>query len=325
MDVPQLTFMDTPSNRALIDLTPALRAPFVPTFWMRSAHAQTILGTLLRLRPPIIYQRDILSLRSDGGTLALDWDSGRNDPRRVRAEPHTDASPQRPSLRSDPILFLLPGLTGGSKSKYLCQCIEAARLRGWRSVIFNFRGIMIPMSTPRPSTGINIQDVQEALSHVHACYPRAPIVALGFSMGANMLVKTLGTMEGQTREYGLVASAAVSCAFDYVKLATSLDQPLNKMLYSRFLTMQLKRNYIKQKKSAWQHTEWRSNARSMFGCSNCSHSDVCVVPCLRFCVCAVCKIWPVRWPTWTCLTLWARPRSGSWMIASPSTCTAFRA
>ena len=246
-DVPTITCMDTPINRALVAGTPALTSPFRPTFWMRSAHAQTIFGTLLRFRPPIVYQRDILTLASDGGTLAVDWDSGRNAPRgqQIVVEAHRGASPSNPSLRTEPILFLLPGLTGGSASKYLCQTIEAARARGWRSCVMNFRGICIPMSTPRPSTGINVEDVREALEHVHRCYPRAPIVALGFSMGANMLVKTLGQLGPSAREYGLVASAAVSCAFDFVKLARALDRPLNQLLYSRFLTMQLKRNYIR--------------------------------------------------------------------------------
>lgn len=247
VDIPRLTYIDTPANRAMVALTPALQQPFVPTWFMSGAHAQTVFGTLLRFRPPIVYERDVLTLRSDGGTLAMDWDSGRNDKWGVRVEPHTAASPTNPSMRTDPILFLLPGLTGGSRSKYLCQCIVSARQLGWRSVVFNFRGIGRPMTTPRPSTGIDIRDVIEALEHVHACYPRAPILALGFSMGANMVVKALGTMGADAAKTGLVASAAVSCAFDFVKLSVSLKKPVNNLLYSRFLTYQLKRNYIRQK------------------------------------------------------------------------------
>lgn len=95
-----------------------------------------------------------------------------------------------------------------------------------------------------PSTGVNISDVVATFEHLHACYPNAPKLAVSFSMGANMLVKTLGTMGARANEVGLVASACVSCAFDFVKLSHALRTPTNELLYSRFLTMQLKRAYI---------------------------------------------------------------------------------
>jgi predicted alpha/beta-fold hydrolase len=287
-DVPELTYQPTAFNRAILALTPLLQQPYVPTFWMRSAHAQTILATLLRRRPPVLYNRQILHLSeaNHGGCLALDWDSGHwsttGDIGVI--EPYTGPTPERPCLeRTEPILFLLPGLTGGSRSRYLCQCIALARQKGWRSVVFNFRGVLIPMSTPRPSTGVDITDVQEAFVHVQACYPRAPVIAMGFSMGANMLVKTLGTWgsgsasttngtndssdssssssSGSGRDgdivspgggsMRLVGAAAVSCAFDFKKLARNLHKPVNKLLYSRFLTLQLKRQYIRH--PAWEH------------------------------------------------------------------------
>lgn len=246
-DVPELTYQPTEFNRSVLSRTPLLAAAYRPTPWMRSGHAQSILATLLRWRPPIRYHREVLAL-SDGGTLALDWDSGRNDARSVQfitGEPHP--TPDRPSTSSQPILILLPGLTGGSNSKYMCQMVERGRRLGWLTVVFNFRGIGIPMRTPRPSTGVDIQDVIDAMAHIHACFPHAPKLTAGFSMGANMLVKTLGTLESRaSRECGITAAASVSCAFDFLKLVRNLHTPINSLLYSRFLAMQLKRNYISQ-------------------------------------------------------------------------------
>jgi predicted alpha/beta-fold hydrolase len=244
-DVPQLYYHPSEFNRAVVSGAPALTRPFMPTPWMRSAHTQTILGTLLRFRPRIIYEREVMLLR-DGGAIALDWDSGVNDAKRVQFRTGKEhPTPENPCLSTQPILVHFPGLTGGSNSKYLCQMVEMTRELGFRSVVFNFRGIMISMRTPMPSTGVNIDDLIHTFEHLHACYPNAPKLAVSFSMGANMLVKTLGTLGDRANKLGLVASACVSCAFDFVELSHSLRKPTNELLYSRFLTMQLKRNYIK--------------------------------------------------------------------------------
>ena len=246
-DVPVLTYQPTPFNLSVLSRMPSLRRPYYPTPWMRSSHAQSLLGTLLRMRPSIVYNREILHL-TDGGAIALDWDSGRTEGRSVRYL-LDQQFPTRlhPSSSRQPIILLLPGLTGGSNSKYLCQTVELIRARGWQSAVFNFRGIHEPMRTPKPSTGICVEDVKETIAHLHACYPHAPKLCIGYSMGANILVRTLGLLgEGTREKYGLIGAASVSNAFDFVKLSRSLEAPINKLLYSRFLTWQLKNRYIYQ-------------------------------------------------------------------------------
>lgn len=130
---------------------------------MKSKHAQTILGTLLRNRPGIVYRREIVPLE-DGGAVALDWDTGVTRRGDVRFLPNDPLAPlpsaASPSSSTRPILILFPGLTGGSRSKYLCQLVQLARAEmGFQVVVFNFRGINHPMLTPRASTGCNIEDL----------------------------------------------------------------------------------------------------------------------------------------------------------------------
>jgi hypothetical protein len=51
-----------------------LNEEYRPTFWMSGAHAQSLLGALLRSKPDITFARRLLAT-SDGGQLAIDTDT----------------------------------------------------------------------------------------------------------------------------------------------------------------------------------------------------------------------------------------------------------
>lgn len=73
-----------------------------------------------------------------------------------------------------------------------------ARNKGWRVVVFNSRGCgNSPVTTPQFYSASFIGDMHEVVAHVGTRYPNANLYAVGWSLGANILVNYLA-QEPQT-------------------------------------------------------------------------------------------------------------------------------
>ncbi|KAG8382564.1 hypothetical protein BUALT_Bualt05G0090500 [Buddleja alternifolia] len=154
-----------------------LHLPYVPyPFFGWNRHVETIFASFFRSLPDVRYRRECLRTR-DGGAVALDWVSG--DDRRLPSD--------------SPILILLPGLTGGSGDTYVRHMLSRARSKGWRVVVFNSRGCGgSPVTTPQFYSASFLGDISEVVEHVGKRYPRAKLYAVGWSLGANILVRYVG-------------------------------------------------------------------------------------------------------------------------------------
>ena len=102
----------------------------------------------------------------------------------------------------------------GAQSAYiraLLSVTSGSRLDGalgFRSVLVNSRGCgNVPLRTPQISAG-SADDLRSALLFIREKYPRAPLYAIGFSLGATIVSKYLG-QEGATSE--IRAACVVSC------------------------------------------------------------------------------------------------------------------
>ncbi|XP_057456877.1 embryogenesis-associated protein EMB8 [Lotus japonicus] len=156
---------------------PFLARPYHPfPFLAWNRHIETIFASFFRSTPDVKLRRQCLRTQ-DGGAVALDWVSGDD-----------------PSLPPDsPLLILLPGLTGGSGDSYVRHLLARARSKGWRVVVFNSRGCGdSPVTTPQFYSASFLGDMHEVVSHVSARYPEANLYAVGWSLGANILVRYLG-------------------------------------------------------------------------------------------------------------------------------------
>ncbi|CAH9068740.1 unnamed protein product [Cuscuta europaea] len=147
--------------------------PYPIIGWNR--HAETIYAAFFRTLPDVKLRRECLRTRDDG-SVALDWVSGDD------------------SLPPDcPVLILLPGLTGGSEDSYVRHMLVRAKNKGWRVVVFNSRGCgNSPVTTPQFYSASFLGDIHEVVAHVGNCYPTANLYAVGWSLGANILVRYLG-------------------------------------------------------------------------------------------------------------------------------------
>lgn len=165
------------ARESILPALDSLVRPYTPfPFIGWNCHVETIFASFFRSLPDIKLRRECLRTKDDG-SVALDWVSG--DDRRLPPE--------------SPILILLPGLTGGSGDTYVRHMLVRAKSKGWRVVVFNSRGCgNSPVTTPQFYSASFLGDIREVVGHVGNRYPKANLYAVGWSLGANILVRYLG-------------------------------------------------------------------------------------------------------------------------------------
>jgi len=195
---------DNPKNKEIIQNCPSLKDEiFQPTPWLSSGLLQSYYGCAATPEEKDCecnFERELFTLK-DGGTLGLDW--ARNGDKKI--------------------LVIAPGLTGGSESIYVRNITMIAVEQGYSVVVVHGRGLNgTPLTTPLPNCLGNTKDFAQAVEHIKNSCPDAHIVGVGFSMGANLLLKYLG----ETGENcPLKAGAAVSTPFDIVICSRYLRKP----------------------------------------------------------------------------------------------------
>jgi uncharacterized protein len=87
---------------------------------------------------------------------------------------------------------------------------------GYRAVVMNFRGCAgTPITSPQLYSAGHTEDIQQAVWYIRNLYPKAPLVGLGFSLGANVLTRYLA-------EEGENARLASGCLLSCVSSTASL-------------------------------------------------------------------------------------------------------
>jgi len=205
----------------------ALFSAFSPPPWLSSPHAQSAMAMarVLAARRLGDYAERQLLMTADGGTLALDWWAPRApEPTRRRlpslpagggavggggsggasggasANAHAPAnagassssSPLRRQWLSDsaPVALLIHGINGGSHEGYVRSACAELAARGVRPAVLNLRGCGgQELTSGRGYTALQAPDVAVAVASLSARFPRAPLLGVGFSLGAVLLAK----------------------------------------------------------------------------------------------------------------------------------------
>jgi predicted alpha/beta-fold hydrolase len=117
-----------------------------------------------------------------------------------------------------PTVLLLHGLAGGSSENYIRVTASHLMNCGYRCVVMNARGCNgTQLVTPQLFCANYTDDVRQVVWHLQRRLPNAPLCAMGFSLGANILVKYLGE---EAADCPLAAAIAVcKCAFVSVACA----------------------------------------------------------------------------------------------------------
>lgn len=192
-------------------------AGFEPAWWCRGPHAQTLWPHLVRRRPQIALRRERLEL-PDGDFLDLDWT--RND--------------------TGPIVVILHGLEGSSRSQYARGLLARVEAKGWRGVVVHFRGCSgEPNRLARGYHSGETGDLAWVIQQLQRREPATRMAAVGYSLGGNVLLKWLGEQGAQA---SLQAAVAVSVPFVLQEAADRFTRGFSR-LYQWALLRSLKRNY----------------------------------------------------------------------------------
>lgn len=86
--------------------------------------------------------------------------------------------------------------------------------------MFDFIGAGVPLTSPRLYSGGTTDDIRVALMYISATYPKAPLLGIGFSLGANVLTRYLAEEGEHSRlKAGCVLASVSKYFFDDSRVA----------------------------------------------------------------------------------------------------------
>jgi len=189
------------------------KSKFQPAWWLRNPHAQTLWAA--KVQPAAIPDSSIERITTpDNDFLDLQWGTG----------------------KKAPVVVIFHGLTGSANSRYVRSIINRLNKLDISAVLMHFRGCSgQPNLTAGSYHSGHTTDIEWVIKEVATRYPNKPIFALGYSLGANALLKYLATH----KDIPLKFAIAVSPPLNLFEGAKRLDSGFSK-LYQWVLLKQMK-------------------------------------------------------------------------------------
>ncbi|MFY9552751.1 MAG: alpha/beta fold hydrolase, partial [Thermoanaerobaculia bacterium] len=140
-----------------------------------------------------------------------------------------------------PRVLVLHGLEGSSYSVYVQGFLAGIRRRGWRGIAMNFRSCArdprdlsrwLPNRRPRLYHSGETSDLGFLVRTLSDREPGAPLLAIGVSLGGNVLLKWRGENPAGA---GVTAAVALSTPYDLAASARHLESFAGRVYTGRFL------------------------------------------------------------------------------------------
>jgi predicted alpha/beta-fold hydrolase len=186
---------------------------FKPAWWLPGPHLQTLGASLVprKISLPIHFERLELA---DGDFLDLAWVGKGSGPR----------------------VLILHGLNGSVNSHYAKGMLAMLEKRGWRGVLMHFRGCSTESNRLAQSYHAGeTRDLQTVIKTLMLREPNSPLYAVGYSLGANVLLKWLGEIGKSGLENPLKAAVAVSTPFKLAETAKHLNSGFRRIYQWRLV------------------------------------------------------------------------------------------
>jgi uncharacterized protein len=194
---------------------PELRAPR----WLPGGNLQTIWPVLCSRRPPAVAWRRERWNTPDGDFVDVDF---------------IDAA-----AAQAPLLVLLHGLEGSSRSHYALAFAAWAQQHGWRFAVPHWRGCSGELNlAPRAYHSGDHEEVDWLLTRLRA-HAAAPLHVVGVSLGGNALLRWAAEA-GTLAATRVCALAAVSAPLDLAAGGVALGRGFNRLVYGRMFLQTMK-------------------------------------------------------------------------------------
>jgi hypothetical protein len=189
---------------------------------LANKHIQTSYATLFR--KPFLQDFEIEEFSlSDGDFVEIYWYNKQRYPKKIAV--------------------LFHGLAGSYLSPYIQGAVNEFTKKGYTSAVVHFRGCGTkPNRKARSYHSGETQDNLEVLHSIHTRYADAKIFCVGYSLGANMLLKLLGE---QGEKSFITAAVAVSAPMELAVAAKTINQGTAK-IYQRRLLKELKDSLLQK-------------------------------------------------------------------------------
>lgn len=150
---------------------------------------------------------------------------------------------KKDSQTNTPIVILFHGLTGSYKSPYIRGMMQALAKNGYKTVLMHFRGCYKEINNlPRAYHSGETGDAKEFIASLQQRFPKAPLYAVGYSLGGNMLLKLLGELKEKTP---FKAAISVSAPMQLHVAADVVSTGFSR-LYQKQLMDSLKRSLVRK-------------------------------------------------------------------------------
>jgi predicted alpha/beta-fold hydrolase len=200
---------------------------FRPAFGLKNPHIQTLYSTLFRKRKALSFEIERFAL-SDGDFVECFW--------------YKIAMP----TQTHPIVILFHGLEGSYLSPYIQGMIENLLAHGYTPVLMHFRGCSGKENLlSRAYHSGDTSDAKAWIDSLHSAYPHAPLFAIGYSIGGNMLLKLLGEWKAHSP---LVAMVSISAPQQLDICANHINKGFAK-IYQYHLMKHLKTSLLQKYKT----------------------------------------------------------------------------
>jgi predicted alpha/beta-fold hydrolase len=214
--------MPTPINTHPSAHGSIIKSKFIPAWWCTNRHVQTMYPRFFQRRVKLDYRNERFTL-PDGDFVNLAWVGE--------------------IATSKGLVVLFHGLEGSIRSHYANDMAANLQQQGYAVVLMHFRGCGgEPNLLPRAYHSGETQDAWYLLHWLDDKFPHTKKFAMGFSLGANMLLKMLGEKPG---EISLQGAVAISPPFKLAQCSLSINQGFSR-LYQAFLLKSMVSTLLKK-------------------------------------------------------------------------------
>lgn len=206
--------------------TGTFRSAFRPAWWLPEGHSQT-LWRKFTANGAIAHRRERVVL-ADGDFIDLDWhEADQSAARDVSESPKT-------------IAVLIHGLCGCSSSPYIIALQHQLAMENIASIAINLRGCSGEENNLAKAyhSGVS-EDLNEIFLGLELAYPNSKFMFVGYSLGANVLLKWLGEIEHHDR---ITKAVAVSTPFQLDRCSQAMLSGPSRF-YGRYFVNRLRADF----------------------------------------------------------------------------------